>query len=190
MWPHFDLSLRLNGITAEDNTCLDLGCGAYNSDVAKQVLEYPWKALTSVDNYKVDLDKGALLGSKASKHEFKKGDVRDWAKEAAAKGKKFDITMSFDVLEHLTKEDGLVWLADLDKITSKRIVLFLPIEPEDFYRKNPDPDNVLQEHLSRWRPHELQSLGYKVEEINDCHSEEKADGSRISFGAMWAIKNL
>jgi len=188
VWPHFDLMLRLQGLPPfEDLTCIDLGCGAYNSDVAKAVLEIPWKNLTSVDGYAPDLQAAKDKDSKAHRWSILTDDVRDFVNVS---GKEADIVLSFDVIEHLPKEDGLKFLEGLEKMAMKRIVLFLPIEPADFHRKWTEDDNKLQEHLSHWAASEFTSRGYKVEEISDCHTELKPDGSKVTFGAIWAIKDI
>lgn len=184
IWLHFQLPPRLEGLPPfEELTCIDLGCGTYNSDVARQVLDIPWMSLTSVDCYKPDLDVARTKPCKAKEWYIKDNNVFDGLHQA-------DVILSFDVLEHLTKEDGLRWLNLLDLYAKKRIVLFLPVEPADFFRKNIWPENPAQEHLSHWRPHELDALGYKTEEVFGCHSELKEDGSTVSFGAVWAIKDI
>lgn len=187
MWHHYDLMQRLQGLPFHNLTALDLGCGSYSSEVAKQVLDIPWLYLEGVDGYEPDLEKAKTKECKAQKHSLAVGDVKEVA-SAYALHSKFDVVLSFDVLEHLTKEDGLKFLADIDKIAKNTTVLFLPIEPEDFHRASPDPANVLQEHLSHWQPVELKRLGYDVEVVNDVHTEKTQEGKNITFGAMWCTK--
>lgn len=186
---HYDLSLRLKDLPPfEELTCLDLGCGNYDSEVAKQVLDLPWKRLVSVDCYEPDLLKAETKTSKAAHWMNIVDDVRSFAKDRPTE--KSDVVLSFDTLEHLTKEDGIEWLKNLDHLANKRIVLFFPNEPEGFHRVSPDPANPAQEHISHWRSDELIPFGYKVHELSDCHSETRPDGSIIRFGATWAIKDL
>lgn len=197
IWPYFQLAPRLEGLPPfEELSCLDLGCGKYESVVAQQVLGIPWKRLISVDGHEPSIK--ALVNKEAK--------AKDWSRihrDVRQTGMLYDVDVivSFDVLEHLTKEDGRRWLKEVETLAAKRIVLFFPVEPDDFHRsmeESGDADNPLQEHLSHWKPHELESLGYKVEEIFDCHSEVRivdhgsgvASPERISFGACWAVKNL
>lgn len=185
VWPHFNLMMRLEGLPPfEELTCLDLGCGAYNSDVAKQVLECPWKVLTSIDGYQPDLDSASTKPCVASKWVRKLADVK------TAKLTPHDIVVAFDVLEHMTHEDGEEWLLKVERAAKNRVVLFLPIEPDDFHRIWTQDTNGLQEHLSHWKAHEMENKGYTVEVINDCHTEARPDGSTVSFGAMWCTKNI
>lgn len=189
VYAHFDLDKRLEGLESfEELTCLDLGCGPYNSEVAKQVLALPWKKLVSVDGYKPSIDQATSKEKACAEWFGIVDDVREFDPE-----EQFDVVVSFDVLEHLPKEDGWKWLEKLEKIAKKRVVLFFPVEPDDFHRDmkyTDDPDNLLEEHVSHWKGHELASKGYKIDEINSCHSEKRPDGSDVTFGAVWAIKNL
>jgi hypothetical protein len=180
---HFDLHPHLEGLEYEKLTALDLGCGAYNSVVAAQVLDYPWKKLTGLDGYQPDLDSAAEKPCVAKELVLKKGDVRKFTG-------KYDVILSFDVLEHMVKEEGIKWLERIEKAAKKRIVLFFPVEPEDFHRDNDWPENPLQDHLSHWKGHELKSRGYEIAEFFGCHSAKKEDGSTVTFGAIWAIKNI
>ena len=178
MWPHFDLKPRLEGLNFPELTCLDVGCGAYQSDIAKQMLDIPWKQLDSLDahnDYSVIWHDLLFAAQKTHFYRMRTDQYLEYL---------HDVTTAFDFLEHLTKEDGQKFLDMVDRITKVRAVLFVPIEPEDFHRSNTEPANPFQEHLSHWKPQELIERGYKVEVINDCHY---SDG--VHFGAMWAIRN-
>lgn len=191
---------RLEGLEFQELTALDLGCGSYASVIARQVLTAPWKHLVSIDGYAPNIEKLKGMECAAKSWTTLLKDVREV--EIAPQ---FDVVLSFDVLEHMTKEDGSAWLKKLEQIARRRIVLFFPVEPDDFHRpremSGDEADNVLQDHLSHWKAHELKSLGYTVEEIFDCHQENQTikvwkddqfvdETRRISFGAVWATKNL
>lgn len=191
IWPYYDLSLRLEGLPPfEELTCLDLGCGTYDSVVAAQVIDLPWKELEAFDGYEPYLVTARTKEIKAQKHAIKQGDVFDVVRHMASIGQTFDVVLCFDVMEHLEKQKGLEMAELLGQIATKRIVFFMPMEPDDFHRSWDLDDNKLQEHISQWKPQDLKSLKFNVEEINDVHSETDKDGRRISFGAMWAIKNI
>lgn len=180
-----DLSLRLKDLPPfEELSCLDLGCGAYASDVARQVLTFPWKLLVSVDGYEKDLVAGMEKESVIATREGRCVNIMEFEDKRT-----YDVVLCFDVLEHLYKDEGLALLEKIEKFATNRIVIMIPIEPDGYHRKNPDPDNVLQEHISHWRPHELEQLGYTVEILNDFHSEPNGDGSYLHFPALWAVKN-
>jgi hypothetical protein len=71
----------------------------------------------------------------------------------------FDTVLCLNVIEHLTKKDGLVLLKQIDYVASKGIVLSTPVnfrkQFKEFISKNP-----FQEHKSGWTVHELKELGF------------------------------
>lgn len=182
VYEHYNVRTRLGDIDYENLTAIDLGCGACVSEVAKQVIDMPFKELTSVEGYKPDFTNMKKLKFSAKKHKCVLGDVKDIDET------KYDIVMMFDVLEHLTKEEGNALLDKFDRICRQKVVLFFPDEPDDFHRIHTADDNKLQEHLSYWREGELSSRGYKVERIMNCHSEQMPDGNYKYFDALWATK--
>lgn len=183
-YDHFNLIRRIGDV--KGLTAIDFGCGAYASDIAKQVLELPFKRLVSVDGYKKDLEDSKSKPCIIEQHDFILSNIIDITDE-----EKFDVGLAFDVIEHLTKEQALEFLNLLDRKITKQIVLFLPEESKGFHRPNPDKDNILQEHLSYWSPDELEKLGYKTERMINVHSDFSIEENRqIYFNAIWAIKYL
>ena len=84
--------------------------------------------------------------------------------------KSLDVIQACDFIEHLSKEDGLKWLKDCEKIARKAILIFTPIgfKPnildEELY-----PDNPHQKHLSGWTQEEFEDLGFKTTRWGDTH---------------------
>ena len=66
--------------------------------------------------------------------------------------------MALDLIEHLTKEDGLKLIRDMETIAAKKIVIFTP----SGFLSQPSHDGDLQEHLSGWEPEEMRKLGFQV----------------------------
>lgn len=71
----------------------------------------------------------------------------------------FDACIALDVIEHLTKQDGLKLMEDMEKIAKKRVVFFTP---SGFLPQHHTSNDDLQEHLSGWEPTEMESHGYRV----------------------------
>jgi len=71
----------------------------------------------------------------------------------------FDAVIALDVIEHLTKEDGMRMMASMEKIAGKKVILFTP---NGFLPQHRYEDNSLQEHLSGWDAAEMTQLGYEV----------------------------
>jgi SAM-dependent methyltransferase len=73
--------------------------------------------------------------------------------------KTFDIVMCMDVLEHLTKQDGRNFIAQLEQIARRQVIIE---SPAGTCIQQPLEGNLYMEHKSTWTATELISLGYKV----------------------------
>lgn len=180
IYPHYQLYPRLGDMDFESMTCIDFGCGDYHSDVAKQVLEIPFKQLTSVEGYEKDFNN--IPPVKAKEHIKIKEFIPTLL--PTLKGK-YDLALAFDVIEHLEKEEGEKLLNWIDK-HCKQALLFVPDEPEGFHRICND-ENVLQNHISYWREEDFTKRGYKVERIKNGHAEQMGD-KYFYYDALWAVK--
>jgi SAM-dependent methyltransferase len=126
---------------------LDIGCG---KDSPIQECPVPY-------SIGVDLFDAYLEESKRKRihTEYVKADIRT----VDFPPKSFDCVMCLEVLEHLTKEEGLALLARMEKWARKKIVL---TTPNTFVWQDEVDDNPLQAHQSGWTAGELQGLGFKV----------------------------
>ena len=75
----------------------------------------------------------------------------------------FDAVIASDLIEHLTKEDGLVLLKKMEKVARKKVVIYTP---NGFLPQRAYDNNDLQVHLSGWEVDEMKALGYEVTGIN------------------------
>ena len=71
----------------------------------------------------------------------------------------FDCVMAIEIIEHLTKEDGLKMLKMMEKIARKKIIIFTP---NGFVNQDDYDGNVWQIHKSGWTAREMRQLGFKV----------------------------
>jgi len=85
------------------------------------------------------------------------GDARelDWRFEPG----QFDACIAIDVIEHLSKEDGLSLLRQMEQVALRRVVLFTP---NGFLPQDHRVPGDLQAHLSGWEPTEMIDRGYRV----------------------------
>jgi hypothetical protein len=74
-------------------------------------------------------------------------------------GKRFDIIVLSDIIEHLPKAIGWKILQKCEELTSKYIILQTPY---GFMEQGPEYGNIYQRHLSGWYPHDFAGLGYTV----------------------------
>jgi hypothetical protein len=128
---------------------LEVGCG--------KTPNMQWlgvKNSTGIDGYEPYLE----VARKEHLHrELILGDVRDL--EKYFKPGQFDTVVALDVIEHLTKEDGLRMMQSMEKIASRKVIFFTP---NGFLPQHSFENNNLQEHLSGWDAKEMQQFGYHV----------------------------
>lgn len=100
-----------------------------------------------------------------------------------------DLVTFFDAIEHLPKRDGLDLLAAVERIATRQIMLFVPVESWDD-RETPSrlarwEAGTYGIHLSRWEPDEMRDLGYEVLFNPTYHRRPDR-----TFGAMFCWKTL
>lgn len=71
--------------------------------------------------------------------------------------KEFDIVVAFDLIEHLSVEDGYLLLYEMDRISSQSVGLYTP---NGFVWQPPAYDNPINAHISGWNIRDLKSFGY------------------------------
>jgi len=129
------------------DSVLDLGCGG-NSLI--QLCDARFKV-------------GVELFDQYIEESKKKGIHNQYIKEDVTKvdfpPKSFDAVMMIDVLEHITREDGLKLLAKMESWAKKKIIIYTP---NGFIENDCVDNNVLQAHKSGWKPEDFKKLGFRV----------------------------
>lgn len=86
----------------------------------------------------------------------------------------FDYVIALDIIEHLTKEESLRMIEDLEKIAKKAVILETP---KGYVPQNIDilghGGHEFQTHRCGWDVDELQALGYTVLERSYTMSDVK-----------------
>jgi len=134
---------------------LDLGCGRHS------VLAYS-NVLSSVKcSIGVELFDPYLLESRRNRihSQYIKADVR----KIEFKPKTLDAAVALDLLEHLTKEEGVDLINRMGKWARKKVIVFTP---NGYLQQDAYDENPLQEHRSGWSIKELQGLGFEVFGMN------------------------
>lgn len=132
---------------------LDVGCGEGN--IMSKINSDNKYNVTGVDLHRPYLRQAKELGA------YRKllyGDIR----RLRFKQKSFDAVMSSQVIEHLTKKEGLKLIKVMENIASDKIIIgttngFFPYDP--YMGRD---DNPLQVHKSGWDIKEMENYGYKV----------------------------
>jgi len=125
------------------NSVIDLGCGN-NSPLCRFKR---WFKIIGVDDYEI-----SKLHDK-----FYQRNVRDLYELFL--NKSVDAIVALDLIEHLTKEEGLELIKKMERIAKKKIIIFTP---NGFREQSAFDGNPLQIHKSGWDFEEMKKLGFKV----------------------------
>ena len=156
------------------NSVLDFGCGK-NSPL--RLLKNAYKV--GVDVFEKDI----LESKKKNIHDkYYLANVLDADK--LFKSKSFDCVVALDLIEHLTKKDGVRLIKKMEKISRKKVIIFTP----NIFYSQEDSKNQHQEHKSVWNVKEFEALGYKVKGINGLKNLRK-EQSKIKFKPhyLWLV---
>lgn len=136
------------------HTVLELGAGR-NS--------YIKQAASSIKVTAIDLFEPSIQYAKENKiYDFYiNGDVNDLMKYFPKKS--FDSVVAFDLIEHLTKEDGFRLIENMITVAKQKVIIYTPngFQPQSAHDNNP-----FQEHISGWNYDEMINLGFEVHGIN------------------------
>ena len=146
---------HLEAAVGDAESVLDVGCGG-NSPLGRFARRPP--AAVGVDLHEPSLDRSRAAGYH---DEYRRLDVLAIADEFEPDS--FDAVVAFDLLEHLSEEDGRRLISAMETVARRRVVLLTPngFVPQDEY-----DDNPLQAHRSGWTPDELAALGFQVRGVN------------------------
>ncbi len=140
--------------TKDCDSILDIGCGA-NSPI-----QYCNNKM-----YRIGVD-AYMPSIKASKKKnlhdkYYLSDILSIDKKF--KPKSVDCVLAFDLIEHLSKKDGLKLILMMEKIARKKVIIFTP---NGFLKQGALYGNPWQVHKSGWSSKEMQKRGYAVTGIN------------------------
>lgn len=127
---------------------LDIGCGD-----CSPMRFLPAGRLIGLDGYAPALDQAR---QHRTHDEYVLGDVKRIAD--LFPNRRFEACIALDVIEHLQKEDGWRMLESMEKLATRRVVIFTP----NGFVPQKSKDGDLQEHLSGWTPDEMRKRGYRV----------------------------
>ena len=128
-------------------SALDLGCG-YDSQIS--VCKIPYTVGVEIfEPYLTESSKKGIHNL------YIKKDILD----LNLPPKSFDVVVASEVLEHISKEEGLTLLSKMEEWAKRKVILTTPngYVWQDGYDSNP-----YQEHKSGWTVDELRSKGYRV----------------------------
>lgn len=127
-------------------TILDLGCGSYS----------PIRFINA-KTYGIDASSTAIKNARRNRtHDILKAmDVRKISKKF--KPQSFDAVVAIDLIEHLSKKDGVELIKKMEDIAGRKVLIFTP---NGFIKQH--GDLKYDEHLSGWTTKDFKKLGYRV----------------------------
>jgi hypothetical protein len=136
------------------SSILDVGCGSHSP-----VGLLRGKArLVGIDAHANSVKKSQELGIHDEYY------VHDVLKiQELFKAGSFDSVVALDLIEHLEKQDGLDLLDAMERIATKKVVVFTP---NGFLAQGEYDSNPWQVHRSGWSVAEMKARGYDVIGIN------------------------
>lgn len=165
-------------------TVVDLGAGLRDGPVSLQICAIPADKLISVEAFGPYIPYLQSVPVLAKTHEIVQANINNYAIPEC------DAVLMLDVLEHLTKDEGLALLARL-KAAAGMIVVFIPLEDTTGYAN--DFKNLgnmeMQTHKSAWYAEELDKLGFDVDVYVAFHSHVVPGRTTDAAFAVWKNKS-
>lgn len=128
---------------------LDLGCGKGAAARALKSEKYAFTGVDIFDPYVKECRKSGLYAKVLKKDLLKINSLSDV----------YDVTLIFQVLEHLKKSDSVKLIKNAEKLSKKAVIVSVPNGDcdQEEYDKNP-----YQKHNSTWNADDFKKLGFKV----------------------------
>lgn len=146
---------------------LDLGCGPDSPIQYCHSVRYS----VGVEPFSPYLKRSKLKGIHSKYLNAKIEDIK-------LPSKSFDAVVMVEVLEHLTKDDGLKALKKAERIARKKVLI---TTPNGFVSQGRLDKNILQRHRSGWSVSELEALGFKVYGLSGL-KHLRSDAEKNSMG--------
>lgn len=130
---------------------LDVGCGE-RSPVVLFAADIPYSV--GVDAHLPSIEKSRAAGIHS---DYLAANVLDIGEHFPPNS--FDCVTVLEVIEHLTRSEGLELLEQCERIARSRVILSTP---NGFVEQPAIPGNPLQAHVSGWTAADFRSRGYEV----------------------------
>jgi len=147
-------SIELENAVGKCKSLLDVGCG--NDSPIKSFSQKMY--CVGVDAYGPSIEKSKNFKIHNKYYKIFVLDIGEKFKPNS-----FDCVLASDLIEHLTKEEGIKLIEMMEKIAKNKVIIMTPngFLPQGIYYNNP-----WQVHKSGWTVKEMKKRGYKVIGIN------------------------
>ena len=149
-----DYQMKLNSLTKDCKSLLDIGCGDSSpiQSFSKRMF------CVGIDIFKPSIEKSRKKKIHKEYHKINYSNVEKLIKESS-----FDCVLASDFIEHLKKEEGYNLLKIMERLSKKKVIVFTP---NGFLPTGEHEGNPWQVHKSGWTVKEMKDFGYKVYGIN------------------------
>lgn len=175
---HYAISLErhLDDLPVHSLIVANLGAGSPETAFTPQICALPFNTLFQVEIHQPYLEALSELFYETPFVYFALEDIRRWTPPCP-----IDVLLCCDVLEHLSKEDGLTTLKRLSRYVTKRILIWMPMgecAQEEY------DGNSHQEHKSQWTPEDFacfDNVSIEYYRAFHKHIEPNADAAWIEI---------
>ncbi len=144
---------------------LDLGCGKQSPI---KFFSNKLKYSLGVDNYEQYI---ALSKSQNIHTDYIISDVLEACEKI--KTNSFDCVLALDLIEHLSRNDGLKLIKEMERVAKHKLIIYTP---NGYLAQGILDDNRHQHHLSGWKVGEMKKLGFKVFGMSGLKFLRKEEG--------------
>ena len=130
---------------------LDVGCGTAN--------QMYYLRMNGYKGFSVGIDIFIPYITESKKHLVHNEYILCDARYLPFRENSFDTVISFEMIEHLEKSDGINLILTIEKLAKKQVMVstVTDFQPQDSF-----DENIFQEHKSAWYPEEFRTRGYHV----------------------------
>ena len=139
--------------------------------------------LSGADCYLVGCDGFKPYLQKSRKHTPYDDVVLCDVRKLPFKTQASDFTLAFEIIEHLSKQEGFILLANLQEITSNKMLVSTPY---GYYVQGAINNNSFERHMSAWYKHDLQSRGFTVKTCGFGNELESIFG-KLHLTNLWRM---
>lgn len=158
------------------NSVLDIGCGPSSPIQNFKNIKYS----VGVEIYKPYLEE-------SKKRKIHNKYINSRIQDLMIKDKSFDAVIMIEVLEHMSKKDGLDLLNKAQRWAKKKIIISTP---NGFFPMGKVDDNKYQEHVAGWTVKEFEKLGFRCHGITGAKFMYKKENHVHSLQEGFGFTNM
>jgi ubiquinone/menaquinone biosynthesis C-methylase UbiE len=101
------------------------------------------------------------------------------------RNKSFDVVLSIEIIEHITKPQGKLLLQEIERITQNTVIVSTPNKPKEREgTESPEGFNPYDAHVSSWNAQEFQKRNYTVVGAGFCINGESVPLIKTLFATI------